>query len=460
MRETRQRRRRIGGSGMLAAGLAGLIAAGLVAGVAGCATADGQSAFRPTGPLVTLRVGVYGDPGYREAGLYTEYERLHPGIKIVQVITAGSGPDAYWRAVRAGLPAGHVADIQAVPVAEISAVTGSLARYFVPLSTLSSGSAGASALSNGWLPWVTAQATSKTGRTYALGAEIGPLAICYRTSLLAEAGLPSSPRALARDWSTWPGYLRTGRLFRSRITHGPAFTDSAVSLYNAMAAQVREQYYSPAGHLVLASNRAVKKAFYAAAGAARGGLTARLTPGSRAWARGVAHVAFATTVCPAWMLHQISALAGPLGAHGWNVLPAPGGSGNAGGFYLALPRAGRHQQAAFQLAEFLAGEQAGETLFRTQGDFPANFAAATSLDAVTSPYFSGADVGKIFGAAASRTPATILGPASAEIASSLDGGLARMGVAGAAAGRGVAGGVSVGGAWRAAVREALAAAAH
>lgn len=426
----------------------GILAAGLIAAaaVAGCTTASTRPAFRRAGPLVTLRVGVYGNPGYRQAGLYTEYEHLHPGIKIVQVTTAGQ--DAYWRAVRSGLPAGHAADIQAVPVADMSSVTGPLARYFVPLNTLSSGAAGASALSSGWLPWVTAQATSPSGRTYGLGAEIGPLAICYRTSLLAEAGLPSSPGALARDWSTWAGYLRMGRLYRTRITHGPAFTDSAVSLFNAMAAQVREQYYSPAGRLVVASNPAIKQAWGTAAGAARDGLTARLAPGSKAWGRGLAHVAFATTVCPAWMLRQISTLAGPLGSHGWNVAPAPGGAGNAGGFYLALPRAGRHQQAAFQLAEFLAGEQAGVELFRTRGDFPANYAAATALDAVTSPYFSGADVGKIFGTAATRTPATILGPGSAAIGTALDGGLTRV-----AAGRG-----TTAGAWRAAVRAAVVAA--
>ncbi len=441
MRETRQCRRRISFPAILATGLIA------VATTAGCTTASSQPAFRRAGPSVTLRVGVYGNPGYRQAGLYTEYERLHPGVRIIQVTKAG--PDGYWRAVRDGLATGRVADIQEVPVADISEVTGPLARYFVPLNTLSSGSAGASALSNGWLPWVTAQATSRTGRTYALGAEIGPLAICYRTSLLAEAGLPSSPRALSRDWSTWAGYLRTGRLFRARIAHGPAFTDSASSLYNAMAAQVREQYYSPAGRLVLTSNSAIRQAWDTAARAARDGLTAQLAPGSKAWARGVAHVAFATTVCPAWMLHQISALAGPLGSDGWNVIPAPGGAGNAGGFYLALPGAGRHQQAAFQLASFLAGEQAGVELFRSQGDFPANFAAATALDAVTSPYFSGADVGKIFGAAATRTPTTILGPASAAIGTDLDGGLTQV-----AAGR-----VPAATAWRAAVRRAAAAAA-
>ena len=69
------------------------------------------------------------------------------------------------------------------------------------------------------------------------------------------------PAVLARDWSTWSGYLKSGRLFRSRIPHGPAFTDSAASLYSAMAAQAPEQYYSPAGRLALRGNPAIKAAW-------------------------------------------------------------------------------------------------------------------------------------------------------------------------------------------------------
>ena len=126
---------------------------------------------------------------------------------------------------------------------------------------------------------------------------------------------------------------------------------------------------------------------------------------------------------------------------------APGGAGNSGGFYLALPRAGGHQQAAFQLATFLTGEQAGVELFRSQGEFPANFAAVNAVSGVTNPYFSGAQVGRIFGRSADRTPAAVLGPASDTIGADIDGALAR-----------VESGQAPGPAWRAAVQQAAAAA--
>ena len=416
--------------------------------LAGCTAGPGQPAFKLGGPLVTLRIGVYGDPGYQRSGLYAEYERLHPNVRIVQT---GHAPQAgYWQALQGALKSGRgLDDIQAVPVADIAAVTSSLAGDFVPLNTLGGVSGGTSAFADDWLPWVARQAANRAGTTYALGAEIGPIATCYRTSLLAEAGLPTRPAVLARDWSTWSGYLRSGRLFRSRIPHGPAFTDSAATLYSAMAAQAPEQYYSPAGRLAVRGNPAIKAAWDTAVQASRGGLTAGLAPQTTAWEHGVTRSGFATVMCPAWMLHQIAALGGPRGSGGWNVTAAPGGAGNSGGFYLALPKAGRHQQAAFQLASFLTGEQAGVRLFRTDGAFPANFAAATAVTSVTSSYFSGARIGRIFSQAADRTPDAPAGPASGAIAAIVDGQLAQV----------EAGRRSARSAWRAVLRQSSAAGA-
>jgi hypothetical protein len=65
--------------------------------------------------------------------------------------------------------------------------------------------------------------------------------------------------------------------------------------------------------------------------------------GSPGYRQGVARGSFATVMCPAWMLHQIADLAGPLGSGKWNVTSAPGGAGNSGGFYLAIPKASAHQ---------------------------------------------------------------------------------------------------------------------
>jgi cellobiose transport system substrate-binding protein len=73
--------------------------------LAGCTAGPGQPAFKPGGPPVTLRIGVYGDPGYQRSGLYAEYERLHPNVRIVQT---GGGPQAgYWQALQGALKSGR-----------------------------------------------------------------------------------------------------------------------------------------------------------------------------------------------------------------------------------------------------------------------------------------------------------------------------------------------------------------
>ena len=104
--------------------IAALAAMTAVAGtLAGCSEpaapppgSAGQQAAR--GPVVTLRVAVYGLPGYRQAGLFSSYERLHPGIRIVADVT---GTEAgYWQALRQHLATGRgLDDLVAIPLARI-----------------------------------------------------------------------------------------------------------------------------------------------------------------------------------------------------------------------------------------------------------------------------------------------------------------------------------------------------
>src|SRR5580692_11609287 len=122
----------------------------------------------------------------------------------------------------------------------------------VPLSTLGGVGGGVNTFEDQWLPWIW-QPAYHAGQAYAIGAETGPLALCYRPQLLTEAGLPSSPARLARDWSTWQGYLAFGREFRQRIPRGPAFMDSVTSVYDAMVSQAGP---APAGQAAPASQGA------------------------------------------------------------------------------------------------------------------------------------------------------------------------------------------------------------
>jgi cellobiose transport system substrate-binding protein len=395
-------------------------------------------------PSVTLRIAVYGSPGYLQAGLFAGYERLHPGTRVIEDTTAAE--PAYWQALRRRLATGHgPGDLIAIPMADMSDVLRQYRHSLVPLTTLGGVSGGVNTLEDQWPSWVW-QPTYRSGQAYAIGAETGPLGLCYRPRLLAEAGLPSSPAQLARDWSTWPRYLAFGRKFRQRIPRGPAFLDSVTSVYNAMISQAGTQYYGAAARLALPGNPAVKHAWNSAVTAARDGLSARLTPLTSAWDAGVTRLSFATAVCPAWLLSSIQRLSGSHGTGTWAVASVPGGTGNWGGFYLAIPRTSAHQQDAYQLAVYLTGQQAGPALAQA-GAFPASSPAINAVTTLTSSYFSGSPVGRIFGLAADRVPDAPSGPAAAAIGAALDGALARA-----------EHGLSPARAWAAAMRRAAAAA--
>jgi cellobiose transport system substrate-binding protein len=420
---------------MLAAAAAAVVTAGCSSGAPATSVASG--------PPVTLRIAVYGASGYQESGLLSSYEQLHPGTHIVVDGTAQEA--GYRQGLQRKLSAGgKLDDLVAIPLGDMP---GTLARYakdFVPLSTLGGVAAGVNTFQDTELPWIW-QPASRAGQDYAVGAETGPLALCYRPALLREAGLPSSPAALAKYWSSWSAYLTSGRLFARRIPHGPAFMDSVTSMYNAMVSQASEQYYSATAHLALAHNPAVKQAWRTAASAASQGLSARLTPLTSGWNTAVTHGQFATTVCPAWMLETIEHLSGTRGAGTWAVTSVPGGTGDWGGFYLAVPRSSAHQVDAYQLATYLTGQQAGTALAHA-GVFPASSPAINAATGVISPYFGDAPVGRIFGVAAGRVPAAPAGPAAAAIGSAVDTALAS-----------VESGTSASKAWARAVRQATAA---
>src|SRR5579859_4679055 len=295
------------------------IAAGALAGCSGAGpAAPAGSAGQPPGggPVVTLRVAVYGTPGYRQAGLFAAYQRLHPGIRIVADDTAAE--PGYWRALQQHLATGRgLDDLVAIPLAQMSAAVHRYRSRLVPVSTLGGVGGGVNTFEYQWPSWVWRPAYH-AGQAYGIGAETGPLALCYRPQLLAEAGLPASPARLARDWSTWQGYLASGREFRQRIPRGPAFMDSVTSMYTAMMSQAGPGPGSAASPAATAG-QAVRRAWASAARAARDGLSAGLAPQTRAWDTGVTRLSFATAVCPPWLLGSIQRLSGRGGAGTWAV---------------------------------------------------------------------------------------------------------------------------------------------
>ncbi len=385
-------------------------------GSSGSATTAGSS-----GAKVTLNVNLFGTFGYKEAGLFDEYQTLHPNITINYTSVEQEGD--YWPAFLTHLNAGSgVGDVQGIEVGRIAQATSELGDKFVDLKTTSAKDSIAK-----FVDWKEKAATTSTGAVIGLGTDIGPMAICYRTDLLQQAGLPTDPTQLAAKMSTWQDYLSLGAQYKAKAPANSAWTDSTGGLYNAILSQSKEQYYDASGKLIYDTNPAIKNAWDLSVKAAQGGLTAKLAQFSDQWNQAFSTGSFATLACPSWMIGYIKGQAGTTGSGKWNVAALPGGEGgNWGGSYLAIPKASKHQAEAADLITWLTAAAQQQKVFQKVGNFPSNTDAIAAVSTVTDPYFTNAPIGKIFGDAAKSAPVQTLGLHDGDVKTQITNGLTQV----------------------------------
>jgi cellobiose transport system substrate-binding protein len=392
--------------------LAGALAIGVLA-AAGCSsTTTDAGSGADAGATVTLKVGLFGTFGYKEAGLYQEYMRTHPNIRIVE--ESVEQEQTYYQALQTHLGAGSgLDDVQGIEVGRIADVVANQGAKWTDLNTL-----GAADLKATFYPWKWDAGTTRDGQVVGLGTDIGPEAICFRTDLFKQAGLPTDRAKLADRWASWQGFIELGRQFQAKAPKGTAFTDSAAGMFNAIIGQSKEQFYDAGGGLIYQTNPAVRTAWDLSMQAATAGISARLKQFDTAWNSGFASGAFATVACPAWMIGYIKGQAGDAGSGKWDVAPLPGGgAGNWGGSYLGIPKASRHPKEAYDLIKWLTAPQQQVAMWLKGQHFPSSSTAAADpkVASATDAYFSNAPLGSVFSAAAQKMPVADNGPQAGTI---------------------------------------------
>ncbi|MFF4409345.1 ABC transporter substrate-binding protein [Streptomyces sp. NPDC001262] len=372
--------------------------------LAGCAR-HGDEARR-----TTVTIGTYGIFGYKQAGLYREYEQLHPDVVIKESVVERN--DTYYPQLLTHLAAGSgLADIQAVEVGNIHDVATGLGDRFEDLSRAPG------VRRSDWLDWKWAQATTPGGRTIGLGTDIGPIAVCYRKDLFRQAGLPTDRTAVGRLWAgDWQKFIDTGRAYMRHAPAGTVFTDSAAGVYNASVHGYAERYYDRRGRPVYRNSPAVTASWDLAMQAARDGLTARLRQFEKPWDQAFANGRFAAVACPPWMLGYIKEKSGDAGRGAWDIAAAPRPA-NWGGSFVTVPKAARHKAAAIALAVWLTAPDRQARLFARQAAVPSTPAAYAMPEVgnARNPYFGDAPVGAIFAAAARGIPTLLFGPMEQQI---------------------------------------------
>lgn len=359
---------------------------------------------------VTLTVDVFGNFGYAEAGLYQEFERTHPNIKVKERGTGMELSDydtQLTQRLAAGSGAGDVAALE----------DGILLRFKGwPRTFVDLRDHGAEQLKENFLDWKWQQGHTADGKLIGLGTDVGGLAMCYRVDLFKKAGLPTDRRQVSALWPTWADYIATGKRFQATKPKAK-FLDAATNTYNAILVQQAGQatnltYFNERGGLVLDSNPAVKGAWDTTVAMVEAGLSANLRSSSDQWNTGFKSGAFATIACPAWMLGYIQSQAGDTSKGKWDVATVPGGSGNWGGSFLGVPSQSKHRTEAAELVKFLTSPESQVKVFRALNNLPSSPQALDSpeLKGFRNAYFNNAPVGEIFGAGAKQLKPVYFGP--------------------------------------------------
>jgi len=399
MRTSTRRSRRLGALAAVAALTTGLLA--------GCASDSKDKSSSDGGGgggkgTTTLTIGTFGVFGYKQAGLYDEYMKLHPNISIKENVTTKT--DVYWPKTLTRLQAGSgTDDIQAIEVGNVTEAVQTQADKFVDL--------GKEVDKSQWLDWKTAQATTKDGKTIALGTDIGPMAICYRKDLFEKAGLETDRTKLAAQWKgDWAKYVALGKEYMKKAPSGTKFVDSASSVYNAALGGESERYYDKDGNVIWDKSTGVKSAWNNAMTVATSNMSAKLKQFEDPWNKAFSNATFATVACPAWMIGYIEEKSGDSGKGKWDVAAAPTAA-NWGGSFIGVPTAGKHQKEAIALAKWLTAPEQQAKVFAKQASFPSTPSAYASLKplADTTAYFSNAPIAQIFSDSAKTIPTQYFG---------------------------------------------------
>ncbi|MFF2370503.1 ABC transporter substrate-binding protein [Agromyces sp. NPDC058110] len=360
------------------AAVAGAASIAIIA--AGCAPSSDSGSG--DGGTVELTVATFNDFGYTDE-LLQEYMDANPNVKVVQNVAATSNDaraNYFQKLGKKGL-----ADVEAIEVDWLPEVM----QYSDLLAPVPAD------LKDRWLDWKTDAATDADGNLIGYGTDIGPEGVCYRSDLFAAAGLPTDREEVAKLLDgDWAKYFEVGAQYTKAT--GAAFFDSAGGTYQGMINQVEAAYEDPESGDIIATENPEVEDLYNQVLDASATQSAHLGQWSDDWFAGLSNGAFATMLCPGWMLGVISGNAEDV--TGWDIANTfPNGGGNWGGSYLTVPANGANVEEAQKLADWLTAPEQQVKAFENAGTFPSQNEALTSdtLLGSTNEYFNNAPVGQI-----------------------------------------------------------------
>ncbi|MFD5315216.1 ABC transporter substrate-binding protein [Streptomyces sp. NPDC127098] len=326
--------------------------------------------------------------GINQAAAVAEYERAHPEIDV-RLTEVGSSVETAQALVTA-LSAGKVPDLVLIQGDDLPRFVEE-PDNFHDLRDF-----GADRIRGDYLDWVITQSTAADGSVVGVPTDVGGLAVAYRTDLFAAAGLPTDREEVGALWPTWEDFIDVGRRYTAAT--GAAFVDNAAtSVFYQAVNQGSVKYYDEAGEPVYRESAPVREAFDLALEAVEAGITAGQSSFSEGWGAGMQHGDYAALAAPSWMLNSIRTNA-PDTAGAWDLATIPGGAGNWGGSYLAIPANAENPEAAWEYIRETQSPAGQLDHFTDSGALPTtpSVYGDERLASYTDPFFSDAPVGRVY----------------------------------------------------------------
>jgi len=316
------------------------------------------------------------------------YTKAHPDVHV-KLTEVGSTAETA-QALTTALAGGKVPDLVKIQGDDLPKFMQS-PENFVDLNTL-----GADKIKGNYLDWVLAQSTTKDGKIIGIPTDVGGMAIAYRTDLFKAAGLPTDRDEVSKLWPTWDAFMEVGKKYVQAT--GKAFIDNTpTSIFFQAVNQGTERYYDADHKMSYDRNPQVKAAFDLTLKVFASGISAKQASFSSGWTAAMTKGDFAVVSAPSWLLNQIKTNA-PGTAGKWDIATIPGGSGNWGGSYLAIPKRAKNPQAAWNYIAEIESPAGQLAQFLAQGSLPTTPSVFSDPKLVgrAEPFFSNAPIGKIY----------------------------------------------------------------
>jgi cellobiose transport system substrate-binding protein len=339
------------------------------------------------------------------------YTKAHPDIRI-KLTEVGSTTETA-QALTTALAGGKVPDLVLIQGDDLPKFMQS-PNNFVDLTTL-----GADKMKGDYLDWVMKQSTTSDGKVIGIPTDVGGMAIAYRTDLFKAAGLPTNREEVSKLWPNWDAFLEVGRRY-VQTTGKPFLDNTPTSIFFQAVNQGSERYYDADRKVSYDRNPQVKAAFDLTLKIFAAGVSAKQTSWSTGWTAGMSKGDFAVMSAPSWMLNAIRTNA-PDTAGKWDIATIPGGSGNWGGSYLAIPKRAKNAKAAWNYIAEMQSPAGQLEHFLSQGSLPTTPSVYSDpkLLAKTDPFFSDAPIGKIYTQSVVGIKPFYIGPNDATIGTEL-----------------------------------------